>query len=478
MKLVVFLFFCIHFTSWSLEEKTVPEILKFSKANLQGQKSLYNEGWLVISSTKKSFDYANEHLITTAKNSWVQWGKSLRDNSKDFSKNLKNNPEVAKKVYQYLERWGPEGRKEIKKGTKKLVKLEFEYGKENFRNAWGEVLLGTIFLNRLTEDDRNKISSLITSFPGQIKSDYRNLKKWMGFLRSKKRKTIEDSWKLAFSKAGFEWHREYEKSSKKKNTLLALPYVLWGNIKAIWYGLIKPGGEKAGSLLATGAKKSAKWTAKILLLPPVAVMMVTGRTVYNLGGVLYYTGKMGARVLSQTVEAGLLASMGTLSFGSIAPTYVAGQGLAYINQVAMTALAGGASGGTFVTSTALDTINSIAHFSYDIAKETSKVIVGSGSSAIVLGYNALTALPTQTFFTLINSAAFLVWDGPRLAVYRIRGKIKDSSIEDLPVGAVLDFNKIKKLEIEGLEVDVLTKDQEVIKKILEQLPKDLRIKNE
>jgi hypothetical protein len=127
----------------------------------------------------------------------------------------------------------------------------------------------------------------------------------------------------------------------------------------------------------------------------------------------------------------------------------------------------------------------------------------------VLGYNALTAVPTHVLFGVADAAVFLAWDGPRLAVAVARGRVgtenkrgtevlektkadasDNESIEtnkgsnpeetfslgDLPAGTVVD---LKKLEgVDGVTVEILSTDNEVIKEVLEKIPDDVRVTND
>jgi len=102
----------------------------------------------------------------------------------------------------------------------------------------------------------------------------------------------------------------------------------------------------------------------------------------------------------------------------------------------------------------------------------------------VLGYNALTAIPTHVVLGVEDTAVFLAWDGPRLVIATAKGRIKakDSktgeshSVGDLPVGTVVDLKKLEQQE--GVKVEVLSTDSAVIKDVLEKIPSDVREPNE
>jgi hypothetical protein len=151
----------------------------------------------------------------------------------------------------------------------------------------------------------------------------------------------------------------------------------------------------------------------------------------------------------------------------------------------------------------------VGFVAYDAVKGATKVVINQSASGIVLGYNALTALPVHALMGVEDAAVFLAWDGPRLVVAMARGRVKLSggstageapipsvaqdraeasktgndsgpdesySLGDLRVGTVVD---LKKLEgVDGVTVEILSTDNAVIKEVLEKIPDDVRVKND
>ena len=75
-----------------------------------------------------------------------------------------------------------------------------------------------------------------------------------------------------------------------------------------------------------------------------------------------------------------------------------------------------------------------------------------------------------------DSVILLAWDGPRLILAKVSGRITRGTeafpVNDLPVGAVIDLEKLreeKDVKVENLEV---TPDE--LQKILEKAPDDFR----
>ena len=116
---------------------------------------------------------------------------------------------------------------------------------------------------------------------------------------------------------------------------------------------------------------------------------------------------------------------------------------------------------------------------------TTKVAINQAASGVVLGYNALSAVPTHALLGVTDVVIFLAWDGPRLVIASAKGRIKTRkdahagesySLGELPVGTVVDLKTLG--EEEGVKVDVLSTDNAVIRDVLEKIPNDLRVPNE
>jgi hypothetical protein len=115
---------------------------------------------------------------------------------------------------------------------------------------------------------------------------------------------------------------------------------------------------------------------------------------------------------------------------------------------------------------------------YDALAEATKVVINQASSGIVLGYNALSALPAHLFMGVEDVAILLAWEGPKLVIVKATGRLKskqeqgDASAGDLPVGAVINLKQLKSSD--GVKVEVLSDDPKVIRDVLQQLPCDVR----
>ena len=129
--------------------------------------------------------------------------------------------------------------------------------------------------------------------------------------------------------------------------------------------------------------------------------------------------------------------------------------------------------------TAVDTTTYVGLVTYDATKGVTKVVINQAVSGVVLGYNALTAIPTHLVLGVEDTAVFLAWDGPRLMIAAASGKLKiggdakeQPTLGDLPVGTAVDLKKLEQLH--GIKAQIISTDPAVIRGVLDKLPDDLR----
>ena len=201
-----------------------------------------------------------------------------------------------------------------------------------------------------------------------------------------------------------------------------------------------------------------------------------------MGLTVYYVGKTGIKIVSPTVEGGLLSGMSLLSAGAVPVTYVTGGTVGAINQVAFTAAGPAVAAGEAAVTTTVNTAGYVGFLAYDGVRGTTRVVINQAKTGIVIGYNAATAIPAHAVMGAVDTAIFLAWDGPRLVIASAQGRLKSTdgkeefSAGDLPVGTAVDLKKLEKSD--GIEIKVISEDPAVIRDVLQKLPCDLREQNE
>ncbi|MCB1190233.1 MAG: hypothetical protein KDK90_07360 [Leptospiraceae bacterium] len=440
---------------------TTKEIAPLSYGSIDSQKSLYNEGWYIIPSSKKALEFSKKSITTNARTSLAMALINSGERARNYPGKL---GETMKKV----DSWKKENEERQKGNTKiiyykakELSKEEAKMSKELFQKAYQKFVLGNLSLRQRTEDDRKKLAAVPKNYYQNLKGDFSNLYTLTDNYTKENESKIKAAWSDSFSRGKSEFLTRYEKSGASSNSLTALGQIFRGYagfFKEV--ALLPPGQTVAGGgkiIMANSA----------FLLSSVAVF--SGRTLAATGLAFFYPVKLGYQVISPTLESGFLTAMGILSAGSTVPTIIGGTSLAAVNQV--TVVGGYAAARTTgkVGGAALDTGETVAGMVYDTVTGLGKTVFYSLQTGVVLGYTALTALPVHLLVGASDGVIFLVYDGPRLAIAKAKGNIKE--LEELPPGTVIDIKELKK---EGIDVEVITDEKEVIQKVLQKQKDDLK----
>jgi hypothetical protein len=268
-------------------------------------------------------------------------------------------------------------------------------------------------------------------------------------------RTISKAWSGAYKRAVLAYSKEYEESGTKSNTLVALWDIFQGYTIAMK--------ELAFAPVSTTVVDSGKIIAINGVAVPVAyVATFLNQTIVTTGLVIYYPTKLGYRVVSPTLEAGFLSSMGVLSATATAPTIVGGTAVGAFNQVATFTGVESTRATGAVAGAAYETGATATGMIYDFSKGSTQSVYYALKSGVVLSYAALTVIPTHLLLSVPDATIFLAWDGPRLVIASVKGNYK--GFDSLPVGSVVDLEEARK---QG-KVEILTDDQTIVKKVLEK----------
>ena len=456
----------------SSDHKPVEDVIPITMANMRGHKALYDEGWFVITSSDQALGYAKEKSVISSREAVSLAASSIaeRDDvlADELAQHWKLSAELGKQTFQT----GSRITRKMLDTTSELTMLQVDYGTETFKKSWGRFVKGNLYMGQRTQATRDELINQPGDYFQDLSEDFSNIYEITSKIQDDYSLQIGSTWSNAFSEAAASFNDEYERSGQSSNAIGGLAHIFTGYAKGLYQGLFKPSASTVVDVASVGARGAAQ----VVFLPTATAISVSGRTVQAVGTTVYYTGKLGVEIISPTVEAGLLSGMAMLSLGTAPLTYVTGAGVGAVNQVAFTAAAPVVSAGSGVALSTVDAGKYVAFVSYDAVAGTSKVVINQASAAVVLGYNALTALPAHAFMGVVDGAVFLAYDGPRLVIAYAKGEITTDNgevirIDSLPVGSVVDLNA---LEQAGMEVNVLSDDPVVIQKVLEKLPDDLR----
>ena len=486
MRFVRLLAIYLLFSGWTVVyarddegvKKTPAELMPITAANLRGHAALYHEGWFVVSSTEKSLRYAKQHAIVATGAAMVQTQHRLASHTGEFGAGLANAGRAGVDTTQQVFSKGTENTRKTLHNTQELAADLWDFGGDAMQEAWHTFLRGNLSLAQRTAEDRAALAALPGGYFKDLRDDFKNLHVLTHQVKEATATHIRGRWNDAFHEAARDFDQAYTQSGTRGNSLSAVGDMLAGYLKVIYSGLVKP----AARSTVQGSEAAVKTTGELIFLPIASVFIVSGRAVESVGLSLYYTTSMGVSLVSPTVEGGLLAGLSMLSYGATPVTYAVGGSLGVVNQIAVTAGAPVAGAAKTAVKGGAATVEYAALVSADVATGTTKVALNQLQAGVALGYNALTALPTQLALGAANGVVFLAWDGPRLVVASAQGEVqwhdpqgqtRNVPVQTLPVGSVVDLQALGMAP--GVEVKVISDDPQVVQDVLEKLPQDLRV---
>lgn len=424
-------------------------------ANSYGsRKNLWEHGWAVIPSGKKSIDLAYENGGISGRVAKAMVLVHMKKRSADYPGKLGD-------TMVSVASWTRSGIKDSFGRTEdiydagwQLSKTEWKASKDNFEEAGSRFVQGYVYLVPRIESDTKLMMSSLDEIGGDYNKKNSKLNELFDATINQNSKNIVSAWSDSFSKASDEFTKNYEKSGESGNSLLALVDIFKGYSVALKEVMVAPIGKtstNAGEILVVNG----------VYVPLSKTMNFSSTALISTGAVLFYSVKSGYRVISPTLEAGLFSSMGILSASSTVPTYTAGTTLAAFNQV--TTVAATTAGGTIgvVGGTAYETGAYATGMVYDLSKGTAEAGVYAMSSGMILGYTALTALPPQLVLSSVEGSIFITYDGPRVVIAVVKGNYAD--LDDAPTGTVINLEEAKKAG----KVKILTDDPKIIRKVLD-----------
>jgi hypothetical protein len=448
--------------------RAAAEAPPLTEANLRAHKMLYEDGWFLVTSSSRAFQFARKTSVESSRAALERAARDTGRRASELGPKLKDDLAAAATTTVSVASAGTRRTKRILAETSRLAGEEAELASEAFRLAMKSFVRGNLSIARRTQKDREELERLPGGWFRGIKEDFSDIYERAESARESFGGKIEPQWAKSFEAAAAGFRSEYEESGKKKNSLLALGPIMRGYLKALYRGLAAPSAKTLARTAAAGGQG--------VFLPAAAAVIVTGRTVRSAGLTLYYAGRTGVALISPTLEGGVLAALALASSAAVPVTYAAGGTLGAVNQVAFTAAAPAAGAGRAAAEVSRDAGQFAGLLVYDAASGAARVALNQAQTGVVLGYNALTALPTHAALGVVDAAVFLAWDGPNLVVSRARGKVAGAggghSVGSLPVGAVVDLGALRGAQ--GVTVETVSEDPAVIRAILEKLPEDLR----
>lgn len=416
--------------------------------NLKGQRYLFENGWRLIPSATKSFAYYKENSLKPSVESLAQ---AIQD--------LKNNKTDLKQVQFYLKEMKStfESFKVSSKNTETALdeisfSLKNRRSEIDFNDSYQRFVIGYAELAINTKEEREYLQNFFGHYVKNYEKSTQDLNQGFDDISRYLLNDIEVNWRNHFKLAADSFENHYESSTNSKNSMTGVWELLKGYAKAIYYGIAEPLGLQSAKTISEGSFFITKGLMNTIV--------AAGSSIYSSGVTLYMATGYGYKLISPTLEGGALASISALSYLS---TYSAeklmGAGGA-IAKYGIVATGGVVSGGELVGNVTYDAGKAAAYHIFNFGAKTGEAVIEQAKGAMVLGYTALTQLPAQVLLGAANGTLFIVYDGPKILIAKVNGE----EFQSLPVGTVIDLNKVERQSIEEVEIDDQTK-----RRVLESL---------
>ncbi len=448
--------------SWTMKSILLSLVLITSAAlaadslthkNIEGQKNLFKEGWMIITSPVEAWEEAIKNN-ESSKEAFHRAIDKIKLNQTSTSEKVSSASDTMREINE-KER---EITKDLMNRAKRLEQNSFKKSSKNFQEAWRRLSLGYIKYSKTNEEDLKALKEINLQFFGRINSNFKEMEEAlepvMGHLLVKS----ETSWKKHFKEASYSFNEQYEKSGRQKNSLLGLWDILVGYASWTYNAIVKPSSKATYNSI----KSAPFYTVDAILKTFIASFNV----VHSLGTNVYYSTKLGYKLLSPSLEAGYLSGLALMNVFNGAVTSNALRTAGIINKVAIKSSAPVLGTSQLVFEEAASRAQDSATILIYGSQALCEVVLEKVETGVVLGYSALSQIPPQLLLTGMNSAIFLVYDGPKLLLAKVSGDLGDMNVNDLPVGTVLDLKKAKE---DRLQIVPLTEDPDVIEKVLQHV---------
>lgn len=419
--------------------------------NLKGHKALFDEGYYVITSSRKALDYAYAQSVVNTKQVWSEILKTRAERNSSQEKNRIENVKIRETKSKNIKNKFIEGGDQVLKSSESVSEQLDTKAIASRKEAFEALTLGYIQFGKRTEKDVQELKQIKTSWFSELKNDFQNFGEVYEDVSSKEHTESKGFLKDAFYSANEEIQREYKTSGERSNSLTALTDLSWGYLKGLYYGVFKPSGE--------GVASSVIFTYSVI-----------SKTVESTAKVFFYSSAIGYKIIAPSIQSGYLGAVSLVQWAAARTVAIGGPGIYLINQVVVVGSEPIYKSGHWMLSTVAETAENSVLTVYDYGQGAGQVALNQVKAGVVLGVNAITALPAQAVLAAANSVVFLAYDGPRLAIYAARGKINGIGTDEIPVGVVVDLDLLQK---QGIKLEKISDDSKDIENVIQESSKDL-----
>ncbi|TGL61966.1 hypothetical protein EHQ58_05010 [Leptospira ognonensis] len=446
-------------TAKDAKPQSFQKIAPLTTNALGARKNLDENGWLLIPPGSKSVEEVFESGRMSSKVARAMVFDNMKNRTVDLPSDMLMTMKKINHEASNLRSSGTQNSKDIYEFSYQLAANEWELSRELNGKAANSFIDGYMYLGERDAEDKKQLLATwndVNQGRGELSGNINDI-----FIDTiwKNQNKLTNVWRTSFNKSVKSFVEEYDESGTRDNALIAMWDIFQGYTIAVKEILVSP-------LFNTTTAVGETLVVGGVFVPVSHLTTFSGQALITTGMVVYYPTKLGYRIISPTLEAGFLGTMGIATLSTTAPTVIGGTGISAFNQV--TTMAAGY-GGEAVTQTGGVAYESTAYATglvYDFGKGSAEASVYALKSGVILSYTALTVIPAHLLLTVPDGTVFLAYDGPRVVIAVARGNY--SGFDDLPTGTIINLEKAKK---EG-KVQILSTDKELIKKVIAAEIKD------
>ncbi|WP_411821268.1 hypothetical protein [Leptospira sp. 'Mane'] len=417
------------------------------------RKNVHEKGWWIFPPTKGSVDSLVGSFRMSSKVARSLVFVKLGKRASDFPGNTGKTMEKILSFGEQARSSGTGLSKEMFAFSLHLTAEEWKLAKKMGNTAGERWINGYLILDEKIVEDKEQILKTRSNLHDKTSVVYKSLNELFLGTASENEKKITGAWKDSYAKTTQAFLKKYEASGTRGNSFIALWDIFQGYsfaIKELIVPTVKTTSYVGETIVVNG-----------VFVPVSYLLTATSEGIVTTGMVFYYPTKIGYRVVSPSLEAGLFSSIGIATASSTVPTLVVGGGVSAFNQVTTVVGSRTGEGVAIGGAVAGETTALVTGVVYDFAADSSKAAIYPMKSGLLLGYAGISALPSHFSSAAIDGPIFLAYDGPRVVIAKVRGNY--AGFDELPTGTIVDLEEAKKAG----EVEILTADPSIIKEVLD-----------
>ena len=218
----------------------VEDVIPITMANIEGQKHLYQEGWYIISSSAKAFEYAKKHSVDLSFQAIEKASQRIALRSEQYTSDLNQALDEGQNTHNAVLESGTQRTHSLINKAQKAAQSQRIYSKNKAAEAWQALISGYVYLGKSSQESLNKIKGLPGNYVDKLSQDHQQMWQSVKRFHEKNNPNILAQWDNALEQAETEFEQAYLDSGHKGNSLTGLWRLMTGYVSGAYKGVVKP----------------------------------------------------------------------------------------------------------------------------------------------------------------------------------------------------------------------------------------------